>query len=143
MKAKQISIFLENKKGRLAAATNALAKFGANLRALNIADTADFGIMRVIVDNPDNVCSKLKAEGFTAKITDVLAAAVEDQPGALHNILQILDDNNVNLEYLYVFIGKDDTKAILIMRIKDIETATKVLESNGVILLSHKDIISI
>jgi len=143
MKATQISIFLENKKGRLAAATAVLAKIEANLRALNIADTTDFGILRVIVDNPEYICTKLKEKGFTAKTTDVIAAAVEDEPGALNNILQLLDKHDINLEYLYVFIGKDDTKAILIMRIKDIENAEKILKSEGITLLSHEDIMKI
>jgi len=143
MKATQISIFLENKKGRLASATDAITKMGANLRALNIADTSDFGILRIIVDNPEAVCARLKEEGFMAKLTDVLAVNIDDKVGALNQILQIMDKNSINLEYLYVFLGKDDTKAILIVRTKTTDEAAKILAAEGITLLSHKEVIAI
>lgn len=143
MKATQISIFLENKSGRLAAATQTIEDIGANLRALNIADTSEFGILRIIVDDPQKTCSSLKAAGFTAKITDVLALSISDEPGALNKVLKILDKNNINLEYLYAFIGKDDKKAVIILRVQNTLDAETALTKEGIIPLTHEEMISI
>lgn len=143
MKATQISIFLENKKGRLAAATQAIEDIGANLRALNIADTTEFGILRIIVDDPQKTCNALKEAGFTARITNVLALSIPDESGALNKVLKIIEKNNINLEYLYVFIGKDDKKAIIILRVENTEEAEAILLKEGIVSLSHEEIISI
>ncbi|MEA5083720.1 MAG: amino acid-binding protein [Lachnospiraceae bacterium] len=143
MKATQISIFLENKSGRLAAATQTIEDIGANLRALNIADTSEFGILRIIVDDPQKTCTSLKAAGFTAKITDVLALSISDEPGALNKVLKILDKNNINLEYLYAFIGKDDKKAVIILRVQNTLAAESALTKEGILPLTHEEMISI
>ncbi len=143
MKATQISIFLENKSGRLAAATQAILEAGANMRALNIADTSDFGILRIMVEDPDSVYEHLKKSGFTVKKTDVLALSIQDEKGALNKILKILDENNINLEYIYTFIGKDDMKAVIIAKIRNQEEAETALIKSGITSLSHEEVMKI
>ena len=143
MKATQISIFLENKSGRLAAATQAILEAGANMRALNVADTSDFGILRIMVEDPDKVYEHLKKVGFTVKKTDVLALLIQDEPGALNRILKIFDKNNINLEYIYTFIGKDDMKAVIIAKIKNQEEAEAALVKAGITSLSHEEVMNI
>ena len=143
MKATQISIFLENKSGRLAAATQSVLEAGANMRALNIADTSDFGILRIMVENPDKVYEHLKNSGFTVKKTEVLALLIQDEPGALNKILGIFDRNNINLEYIYTFIGKDDSKAVIIARVRNHLEAETALIKEGITSLRHEEVMRI
>jgi len=105
MKIKQISIFLENKQGRLAAVTKLLAEEGVNIRALSIADTSDFGILRLIVNEPDKAYKVLKEQGFTVSMTEVIGVAMSDEPGGLAGVMEILEKRQVNIEYLYAFVG--------------------------------------
>ena len=110
MRVEQISIFLENKAGRLAEVSRVLSEAGVNIRALSLADTSDFGILRLIVDNNDRAKEVLKERGFTVGKTDVVAVEVEDRPGGLSRILDILSRQNINVEYMYAFVqhsGKD------------------------------------
>ncbi len=132
MSVKQISIFLENKKGRLAEVTRALSKEKINIRALSLADTADFGVLRIIVDNPERCLSVLKSNSFVAQVTEVVAVEVEDKPGGLARILEVLDADGVNVEYMYAYVEKSKDNAIVICKIDDRERALSVLKKNGI-----------
>ena len=128
----QISVFLENKAGRLAEVTRILAETGINIRALSLADTSDFGILRLIVN--DNVKAKdvLKQQGFTVGKTDVVAVEVADRPGGLHNILGLLFKAGINVEYMYAFVQQSGNNAVIIFRFDNVEEAIRVLGENGV-----------
>jgi hypothetical protein len=136
MSVKQISVFLENKKGRLAEVTRTLSHEKINIRALSLADTADFGVLRIIVDNPDRSVAVLKSHGFVAQVTEVVAVEVEDRPGGLSRILEVLDQDNVNVEYMYAYVEKSRENAIVICRIDDRERALQILEKNGIATVS-------
>lgn len=136
MSVKQISVFLENKKGRLAEVTKTLSHEKINIRALSLADTADFGVLRIIVDNPEKSLTVLKSHGFVAQVTEVIAVEVEDRPGGLSQILEVLDQDNVNVEYMYAYVEKSRENAIVICRIDDRERALQILEKNGIATLS-------
>jgi hypothetical protein len=132
MSVKQISVFLENKKGRLAEVTQTLSREKVNIRALSLADTADFGVLRIIVNNPERCLAVLKSSGFVAQVTEVVAVEVEDRPGGLAHILEVLDRDNVNVEYMYAYVEKSRDNAIVICKIDDRERALQVLEKNGI-----------
>jgi hypothetical protein len=136
MSVKQISIFLENKKGRMAEVTRTLSKEKLNIRALSLADTADFGVLRIIVDNPERCLAVLKSGGFVAQVTEVIAVEVEDKPGGLARILEVLDADNVNVEYMYAYVEKSKENAIVICKIDDRERALSVLKKNGIPTIS-------
>ncbi|OIO84930.1 MAG: amino acid-binding protein [Candidatus Aquicultor secundus] len=140
MKATQLSVFLENKQGRLADVTKALADNGINIRALFIADTSDFGILRMIVDKPRKAIDILKSNAFTVKENEVLAVEVADTPGSLAQVLETLDKNSLNVEYLYCFVDKKRNAAVDIMRIQDIGKAMEALENAGIKLLSAAEL---
>jgi hypothetical protein len=135
MRVEQISVFLENKAGRLAEVTRVLAEAGSNIRALSLADTSDFGILRLIVDDNEKAKKALKEGGFTVGKTDVVAVEVEDRPGGLNRILNILSTNSVNVEYMYAFVQHSGKEAVIIFRFDDIDTAIRVLQENGVKVL--------
>lgn len=132
----QVSVFVENKSGRLADITEVLSKNNINLRALSIADTTDFGILRLIVDNPKATELILAENGFTATLTKVIGVRVPDTPGGLSVVLRLLSDGNVGLEYMYAFIGKEDERASVILRVDNEEKAEQILSSNGIELIS-------
>jgi hypothetical protein len=132
MKVQQISIFLENKAGRLAEVTGILGKADINIRALALADTSDFGILRLIVNDHEKAKQVLKEHEFTVGKTEVVAVEVEDRPGGLSNILQILFENGINVEYMYAFVQQSGQNAVLIFRFDDIDNAVDVLRRNGV-----------
>jgi hypothetical protein len=132
MSVKQISVFLENAKGRLAEVTRTLSHEKINIRALALADTSDFGVLRIIVNNPERCLAVLKAKGFVAQVTEVIAVEVEDKPGGLARILEVLDQDNVNVEYMYAYVEKSRDNAIVICKIDDRERALQVLEKNGI-----------
>jgi len=136
MSVRQISIFLENKKGRLAEVTRLLAIRGVNIRALSLADTADFGVLRIIVNDPDACLETLKAGGIIAQVTDVLAVEIEDAPGGLSRVLAVLDEAGLNVEYMYAYVEKMKANAIVICKIDDKETASRVLKEKGIGTLS-------
>jgi hypothetical protein len=126
---KQISLFLENKKGRLAQVCRVIGDAGINIRALSIADTTDFGILRLIVNDPDKAYEVLRKEGFVVSITNVLAIKVSDKPGGLADVLEKLDQAGVNVEYAYAFIGTAmQEDALVIIRAENPEEALKTLE---------------
>lgn len=143
MKIKQISVFLENKKGRLYEALTAMAKEGVNIRALTIADTSDFGILRMIVNNPELAKKALEEAGFTTKITSVIAVGVKDQPGGLAEVLKILYEGDINVEYLYAFVEKSGEEAIVVLRTDNLDKTVNLLQQAGVKLFSSTDIESL
>ena len=132
---KQLTVFLENRKGRLADICGALGKAGVNILALSLADTADFGILRLIVNDPEKAADALREQGFTVTFNDVLALQVEDRPGGLARILRLLDDADVNVEYLYAFTGKEAEHATLAFRVEEPEEAVRALEHAGVVVV--------
>jgi hypothetical protein len=136
MSVKQISVFLENKKGRLAEVTRTLSHDKINIRALSLADTSDFGVLRIIVDNTERCLSVLKTHGFVAQVTEVIAVEVEDKPGGLAHILEVLDQDNVNVEYMYAYVEKKRENAIVICKIDDRDRALQILEKNGIATVS-------
>lgn len=135
MQLEQISIFIENKSGRLAEVTRILGNKGINIRALSLADTSDFGILRLIVDQIDLAKTVLKEQGFTVSKTNVVAVEVPDQPGGLAGILDVLDKSRVNVEYMYAFVERCGGNAVIIFRFDDAEAAIRVLTANSVKIL--------
>lgn len=139
MKVEQISIFLENKSGRLAEVTEILARNNINLRALSLADTADFGIFRLIVSDPAAAASLLKESGFTVGMNEVVAVVVPDRPGGLAGILETLQGKGINVEYMYAFVQKSEGNAVLIFRFDDPDKAIAALRGAGVRVLSGEE----
>jgi hypothetical protein len=131
MTVKQISVFLENKHGRLAEVTKILGDGGVNLRAMTIADTADFGICRIICDDDATALKLLEENGFTARETDVLGLEVPDKPGGLARIMAIFNENDVNIEYLYGTLERSQENAIVIFKVEDITHGIKIIEEHG------------
>ena len=128
---KQISIFVENKPGRLAEITEIIAKNNINIRALSVADTTHFGILRIIVDNPEEVERVLRDAGLTVSITSVITACIHDRPGGLAEVLKLLSSRDIQIEYMYAFIAKSDNEAYVVMRIEAEAAAVKLLHDNG------------
>ena len=137
---KQISIFVENKPGRLSAVTNILKENNIDIRALSIADTRDFGILRLIVNDPQKACEALKDADCTVTLTDVMAVAVDDTPGGLTKIMELLYAGQISVEYMYAFISKTDKEAFVILRVEDNDTAEKIFAENNVKRLTQSDI---
>jgi hypothetical protein len=140
MKVEQISIFLENKSGRLAEVTEILSRAGINIRSLSLADTADFGILRLIVDRTDQANKVLKENGFTVAKTEVIAIQVPDVPGGLAKILSVIDGAGINVEYMYAFIHRSGDDAIVIFRFDEIDKAIRVLLAAGVRVLKGEEV---
>lgn len=140
MYVKQISVFIENTPGRLADFTKVLAENSIDLVSLSIADTTNFGILRGIVGDPEAASKVLMANGYTVKVTDVLAVCVPDHPGGLSGILEKLAEKNIALEYLYSFVRRKGDNALIIIRVDKPEEAEKVLSDAGVRTLSQDDV---
>ena len=138
MKVNQLSIFLENRSGRLAEVTETLEKAGINLRALSLADTADFGILRLIVSDFEKAEALLKEKGFTVGKTEVIAVRVKDEPGALNDLLKKMDEEALNVEYMYAFFQQSTKDAIIIFRFDDINKAVKNLQGKAYTILDNK-----
>ncbi len=130
-KVKQLSVFLENKPGRLCAAADALAREGVNINALTLADTTEFGIARLIVDDPEKAAEILRETGVVVRITEVLAVAMNDTPGGAGDILHVLSAAGRNIEYMYVCIGFKSGSPIMIVRTDDIASAAEALKNAG------------
>ena len=128
---KQISIFMENTTGRLADVTALLAQAGINLRAISIADTTDFGILRMVADQPDEAIRLLKEAGFTARETDVIGVEVPDHPGELARIMALFRDAGVGIEYLYASLEHKADQAVIVLKVDDIQSGLNMLEKNG------------
>ena len=140
MGIRQLSVFLANKKGSLHEISDVIAKAGVDLRSMCIADTSDYGIVRVIADDPQKAAEALAAAGHTANIRTVTAFAVPDVPGGLSKVLCLLEENNVNIEYLYALVTTNKDKAYAVMRTDDSEKTEKILADNGVELLKEDQI---
>ncbi len=140
MLVKQISVFLENKEGRIARVTKVLSDEQINIRALSIADTTEFGILRIIVDDPIKAKATLKENGFTVTTTEVIAIAIDDQPGGLAHALDILHSNKISVEYLYAFISKASEKANVILRVEDCEKAIDCLQEKDFTVLTASEV---
>ena len=136
----QLSVFLENKKGRLSAAADTLAAAGINIRALTLADTAEFGILRLLVDRPDDARTALTDSGVVVRITKVIAIAMDDVPGGANSIIHLLSDAGLNIEYLYACVGQTSGKALMVIRTNDIEGTEALLKANGYDKLDPSDI---
>lgn len=143
MQVEQISVFLENKTGRLSEVTAILLEANINIRALALADTSDFGVLRLIVDDTEKARQRLKNNGFTVGKTDVVAVEVADQPGGLHNILTMLHHAAINVEYMYAFVRSSGSNAVMIFRIEKQAEAIRLLESKGVTVLDGERLYSI
>lgn len=135
MYTKQISVFLENKRGRLAEVTGLLNDEGINIRALELADTVDFGVLRLIVNDRGRCLDILKAHGLAAQETDVLAVEVEDKPGSLHHIVAALDRDGVNIEYMYAFFEKKGDHVIAVFKSDNATRAVEALKKGGISIL--------
>jgi len=140
LKVQQISVFLENKSGRLAELTNVLGKAAINIRALSIADTSDFGILRLIVNKPEEAFRILKDDGFSVSITDVIAVEVQDEPGGLAKVLGILQSAGINIEYLYAFLEKSSNDALVVFRVEQVDEAVELLAKRSVNVLRGSDV---
>lgn len=132
MKVNQLSIFLENRAGRLAEVTGILADAKVNIRALSLADTSDFGILRLIVSDFETAKSKLKDAGFTVGRTSVVAVEVNDTPGGLNTILGLLQDAGINVEYMYAFVQQSGDSAVLIFRFDRTDQGIELLKKNNI-----------
>jgi hypothetical protein len=137
MSIQQISVFLENKTGRLADVTRLIADAKVNIRAISIADTADFGILRLIVDKPADAAEALARGGFTTRMTDVLAIEIPDQPGSLARVMEVFKETKVNIEYLYASLEKDNSTAVVIFKVEDVEHCLKIAEEHKLVIIDH------
>ena len=140
MTIEQLSVFLENKPGKLVEALEALSEAGVDLRALSLADTSDFGILRIIVDKPQKALKVLADAGYLVRSSDVIPVAVGDRPGGLASVLRILADADVDVEYTYAFVAHSRDNAYVILRVEDDELAINALIDNGVTLLSADEV---
>jgi hypothetical protein len=138
VKVKQISVFIENRSGRLREVANVLGKKNINIRALSLADTSDYGILRLIVDKPDAALDVLKKANFTLSETNVIAVEVSDKPGGLSEVLDVLGEAGINVEYMYAFVEKSSDNAVMIFRIEDIENAIRALQKRNIVILDNE-----
>jgi len=140
MIVKQISIFLENRRGRLAEVTQLLGDHKINIRAISLADTSDFGIVRLIVNDTEKAYTVLKSAGLTVNKNDVIAVEIPDEPGGLATVLNVLKAAGLNVEYLYGFLEKKTDKAIIIFRFDDMNEAVRVLRESGISTISDQEL---
>lgn len=140
MLIRQISVFIENQPGRLTEVSDILAQSNVDITALSLADTAEFGILRLIVNQPDLAMKALRDGGFIVRDTEVLAVAMDDSPGGLASILHIVKDAGVSIEYMYAFVGKRDGKAVVVMRVNELEKAAQALKNDSKTLVDARDI---
>ncbi|MDR0861722.1 MAG: ACT domain-containing protein [Oscillospiraceae bacterium] len=136
----QLSVFVENRPGKLVEVIETIGAAGIDLRAMSIADTADFGVLRLIVDKPDSAFKTLTEAGYVVKVNKVLPVTIDDTPGSLGKVLRLLSDNGVNVEYLYAFVAHGKDRAYVIIRVEDNDAATKVLDGAGIPLASAAEI---
>ena len=134
MTVKQLSVFMENKPGTMVSITNALGKAKVDIRAMSLADTQDFGILRLIVNDTDKARNALSKIGCITSITEVVAAAVPDTPGAMTEMIKLLSENGINIEYMYAFVAPDDNHAYVVFRVKETDRAVSVLKDAGIAL---------
>jgi len=135
MEIKQISVFLENNAGRLGEVTRVIADAGVNLRAISIADTADFGILRLIVNDSDLAMNALNKAGFTTRVSDVAAVEIDDTPGSLAKVMELFQKTRVNIEYLYASLEGKTGKAVVIFKLEDHQKGLQILRENGLSMI--------
>ena len=141
MKLKQLSVFLENKEGKLKNAIEILSKHEINIRALSIADTTNFGILRLIVNDLEKAKSALENDNYVVKLTEVIVVKVQDKPGGLNEMLTALYDQGINVEYIYAFVDSTDGQAIVVVKTEDIEKGINALESADIKVLDAEEVI--
>ena len=140
MLIKQISVFMENRPGRLAEITNVLSENNIDMRAINIADTTDFGILRMIVDDPKRAEKVLRENNMTASTTDVIAVSIDDTVGAFSKVIMLLKKEDISIEYIYSFIGEKSAKAVIVIKTNDNERSVALLQQGGIAVLSPDDL---
>ena len=140
MKIKQLSIFLQNRMGSLSKPLEVLSENGINIRAMCMADTSEFGILRLVVDNPLKGKEVLEESNFLVKITEIIGVEMNDAPGGLTDVLKVIKDNEIDLEYLYAFTHDKVDKAILLLHADDIDNLIKVLEDNAMVIVPSEEI---
>ena len=143
MSVKQISVFVENKPGAMCAMTKVLANHGVDMRALSLAETEDFGIVRIIVDDLDKAGAVLKEAGYIYSATPVLGVVIPDTPGGLNEVLEVLNAGDVNIDYMYAFLGSKDGHAYMIFRVADADKASAVLAAKGIQTVDQDNIASL
>jgi hypothetical protein len=136
MKIPQLSVFIENKVGRLAEIANTLGEIGTSIRAMSLADTSEFGILRLIVDDPENARNVLREYGYAVRLAEVIAVEIPDTPGQLGRLLDILKNDGLNVEYMYAFVQKHADSAVMILRVEDLDRGVETLVGEGYSLLS-------
>lgn len=136
----QISVFLENKPGKLSEVIDAVAREGIDISAISIADTTEFGVLRMIADKPEEAVAAIRRAGFPVSTTDVLAVEVPDRPGGLGDVLKILKDERVSIEYIYSFIKRNSDKALILFKTEDPGKAASVLKTAGIRLYTNEEI---
>jgi hypothetical protein len=137
---RQISVFLENKRGKLAEVTGVLADNNIDMWAISIADTTNFGILRIIVDDPDKAVDVIRNAGYTVSTTEVLAVEVPDQPGGLHQVLDILRKEGISIEYLYSFVRRPAEKALILFKVDCLNDAVDILKRTGISVLTNDQV---
>ncbi len=140
MSLKQLTVFVKNEQGALVAITELLAEKGVNIRALSIADTEEFGILRLIVSDNEAACAALNEMGYLIKNTDVVGVKIGDAPGKLSTALKVLDDAQINMEYLYAFMSRTEKHAYVVLRVADNNAAEKALEDAGFHIITDADV---
>lgn len=140
MHARQVSVFIENKKGHLAALTNAIKNEDIDIRAISVFDTNEFGILRLVVDDPEKALAAVRKAGYAAKISDVLAAEIADKPGALNEIFTLFDEADINIEYIYSFIMKEDVRPLVILKVDRLDEAAKLLVDHDIRIVEGEEI---
>ncbi|MBQ6350112.1 MAG: acetolactate synthase [Methanobrevibacter sp.] len=140
MKIKQLSIFLQNRMGSLSKPLEVLSNANVNIRAMCMADTSEFGILRLVVDNPEKGKEALEESGFLVKITEIIGVEMNDTPGGLTNVLNIIKDNEIDLEYLYAFTHEKEGKAILLLHSDDIDRLISVLKDSDITVVQSNEV---
>ncbi len=137
---KQISVFMENRPGRLAEITKVLSDNGIDMRAINIADTTDYGILRMIVNDEVKAEKVLRENNMTASVTDVIAISIPDTVGAFSTVINLLKDKDISIEYIYSFIGEKSNKAVIVIKTNKLDESLEVLKNNGVVVLTKEEV---
>ena len=140
MAIRQLTVFVENKQGTIASVTDTLSRHDVNIRALSIAETEDFGILRLIVNDEEAAVKTLREQGCLLKITEVVGVKIGDAPGKLSAALRVLDEANVNVEYLYAFMARTEKHAYVVLRVEDNEEAESILQNAGFHLITDADV---
>ena len=143
MSVKQINVFIENEPGRLAEVTAALSEAKIDIRAIYVTDSSTYGMLRMIVDQPDEAKIVLMNKGFTVSISHVIAVSLKDVPGTLDKVLRLLSDNNIQLEYLYAYVGRLSTEAVVVLRVDDRTKTMEIFEANKIPVIDDKEVYGI